>query len=113
MGAAMSRKISNHDQPIHRGPSNASSAYSTGPDPSHPSDDAVSPQQQHGAPGQYYHEEGPYHYNEAPQQPGGYAEPAYGSDQPVIRDVAAKRYTRVEKAPTFNQPGNPSIAKNF
>lgn len=110
----MGRRQSNKD--INRGPSNASSAYSTGRAQSQLSDDMAPPGAGAGAgagaPGPYYHEEGPY-YNEATPQHGPYGDGSYGVEQPVVRDVQARRNTRIEKAPTFPQPGNSGVATNF
>jgi hypothetical protein len=109
-GGAVGRRQSNKD--IHRGPSNASSAYSTGRAQSHLSDDMAPPGPGAGAPGPYYHEEGPY-YNEAAPQHSPYGDGSYGGEQPVIRDVQARRNTRIERAPAFPQQGNSGVATNF
>jgi len=94
---------------IHRGPSNASSAYSGhGVAPSEASSDVPD------VPRPYYQEEVPYNiYNEAQPGHGPYGDGTYGAqnDQPVIRDVQARRNTRIERAPTFPQQGG--IAQNF
>jgi len=94
-------------QNIQRGPSNASSAYSTGPAQSQTSDDVAG-----GAPGPYYHEEGPYYHDVAPQ-PGPYDDGPYGGDQPVVRDLQARRNARIERPPPFSQQPNSGIAQNF
>ena len=110
-GGAVGRRQSNKD--IHRGPSNASSAYSTGRAQSQVSDDMAVPGAGPGAPGPYYHEEGPY-FNEAQPQHGPYGDGSYGGEQPIIRDVQARRNTRIERAPTFpQQQGNSGVATNF
>lgn len=106
LGTAVGRQPSQKD--IHRGPSNASSAYSTGRAHSQISEPDLPP----GAPGPYYHEEGPY-YNDAAPQHGPYGDGSYGGEQPIIRDVQARRNTRIERAPTFPQQGNSGIAQNF
>lgn len=106
LGGAVGRQSSNKE--IHRGPSNASSAYSTGRAHSEISDGVPGS----GAPGPYYHEEGPY-YNDAAPQHGPYGDGSYGGEQPIIRDVQARRNTRIERAPTFPQQGNSGIAQNF
>ena len=110
-GGAVGRRQSNKD--IHRGPSNASSAYSTGRAQSQVSDDMPGPGIAVGAPGAYHHDEGPY-YNEAAPQHGPYGDGSYGGEQPIIRDVQARRNTRIERAPTFpQQQGNSGVATNF
>jgi len=95
---------------INRGPSNASSAYSGhgGIAPSEASSDIPD------MPRPYYQEEVPYNiYNDVQPGHGPYGDGTYGAenDQPVIRDVQARRNTRIERAPTFPQQGG--IAQNF
>ncbi|EHY56152.1 hypothetical protein ABEF92_005232 [Exophiala dermatitidis] len=99
---------------IRRGPSNASSAYSVGHQSEASSDT-------HNMPGPYYQEEVPYNiYNDAAASHGPYGDGSYGGDgtyagnggQPVIRDVQARRNTRIERAPTFPQTQG-GIAQNF
>ena len=107
-GAAATRRHSNSQIP-NRGPSNASSAYSNA---RADSDDGAPPPPGVPAPGGYYHEDGPY-YNDAAPQHGPYGDGSYGGEQPVIRDVQARRNTRIERAPTFPQQGNSGIAQNF
>ncbi|KAH0565833.1 hypothetical protein GP486_000781 [Trichoglossum hirsutum] len=102
----------NRQLDIHRGASNASSQYSAGArselsgegpipvGPNHP---------QHGSDGPY-EVEGNYHpggaYGEGAYQP-------YGGGQPVIRDVQARRNTRIENPTVFPQQGNAGISRNF
>lgn len=103
--SARNQRLSNS---IHRGPSNASSAYSAGGAHSEISSEHIPTM-----PGPYQHEEVPYNvYNEMNfgQNPYGDAYSQQG-DQPVIRDVQARRNTRIERAPTFPQQGG--IAQNF
>lgn len=101
---------------IHRGISNASSNYSTVTRSDH-SDSGVPSGAQYE--GQYYNADGGYddgqnysgHAYQQYQngQPGGYPSP------PVIRDVEARRNTRIE-TPTsshFPQNANSGIAANF
>ncbi|EEQ28458.1 splicing factor 3B subunit 4 [Microsporum canis CBS 113480] len=95
---------------IHRGLSNASSAYSAGAQ-SDMSDDMMPP----GAPsGAQYYEESAYY----PDGGQGYSH-GHGHDQaglgpqPVIRDVSARRNTRIESPSVFPQQGNAGIAQNF
>jgi hypothetical protein len=91
-----------HAPDIRRGISNASSAYSTAHH-SDSSDDAVQ-----GAPvgSQYYEDHGR-------PQPNAYGEMTYGGPQPVIRDVQARRNTRIETPTVVPQHGNAGIAQNF
>jgi hypothetical protein len=93
---------------LRRGASNASSAYSTGHQSEASSDTP-------NVPGPYYQEEVPYNiYNDAAPSHGPYGDGSYGSGggQPVIRDVQARRNTRIERAPTFPQTQG-GIAQNF
>ncbi len=93
---------------IRRGPSNASSAYSSG----HQSDTSS---ETPAMPGPYFQEEVPYNiYNEANSGHGPYGDGSYGGSggQPVIRDNQARRNTRMERAPTFPQAQG-GIAQNF
>lgn len=95
---------------IHRGPSNASSQYSAnGPAMSEAESD-----QQHMPNTDYYNNEVPYNiYNDVQPGHGPYGDGTYPqqNDQPVIRDVQARRNTRIERAPTFPQQGG--ISQNF
>lgn len=93
---------------IRRGASNASSAYSAGVH-SEGSDDAHM-----GGPGpnQYYDDGNPYYHDIHNSQPG-YNDAAYGMGQPVIRDVQARRNTRIENPGVYAQQGNAGIAQNF
>ena len=85
----------NQGRDIHRGPSNASSSYSA----ANGSDNS----------GEYPMPatNGQDYYNENyPQHP-------YDNGQPVIRDVSARRNTRIENPSVFPQQGNSGIAQNF
>ncbi|KAL8927732.1 MAG: hypothetical protein Q9208_002147 [Pyrenodesmia sp. 3 TL-2023] len=93
------------DKDIHRGPSNASSAYSAG----HHSDTSGDGG---GVPGQQYYREGMYYDDTMPQH-GPYGDGTYGGGQPVIRDVPARRNTRIENPSVFPQQGSSGIAQNF
>lgn len=95
-------------QDIHRGPSNASSAYS-GAHRSDTSGDGAVPGT---APGQQYYNDGLF-YDEGMPQHGPYGDGSYGGGQPVIRDVQARRNTRIENPSIIPQQGNAGIAQNF
>ena len=99
---------SNHRQDIHRGPSNASSAYSG----AHQSDTSGEGAIPGGAPGQHYYNDGLF-YDEGMPQHGPYGDGSYGGGQPVIRDVSARRNTRIENPSVIPQQGNAGIAQNF
>lgn len=112
--AAMSRgtrsRHSGISSGIHRGVSNASSAYSHGVPASEVSSEAPEIRRP------YYQEEVPYNeYTENQAAHARYDEDGYGgpSDEPVIRDVQARRNTRIERVPTFPQQGQGGIATNF
>ena len=94
--------------PLHRGPSNASSAYSG----AHRSDTSGEGMIPGGAPGQQYYNEGMF-YDESMPQHGPYGDGSYSGGQPVIRDVQARRNTRIENPSVFPQQGNAGIAQNF
>lgn len=108
LGAAPAA-ASNRPDNVNRGPSNASSAYS-GKRGSDVSDDGPSSP---GQPGPQYYEDTPY-YNDAQPNHGPYGDGSYGgAGQPIIRDVQARRNTRIEKQSIFPQQGNAGIAQNF
>ena len=89
----------NKNQGVNRGISNASSAYSGG-QKSNGSDNAAGGFA--GSPQQYYDEL---------MQPDEGGHEGYG--QPVIRDVSARRNTRIENPAIYPQHGNAGIAQNF
>lgn len=95
------------DRDINRGPSNASSAYSGG----HRSDTSGDGIPGGGVGPQYYNE-GMY-YDEAMPHHGPYGDAGYNNTQPVIRDVQARRNTRIENPAIYPQQGNAGIAQNF
>jgi hypothetical protein len=84
---------------VHRGPSNASSAYSNAARSEASSDAPSMPQP-------YYQEEAPY--NDYAQGQTG----PYDDGQPVVRDVQARRNTQIQRAPTFPQQQG-GISQNF
>jgi len=94
---------------IRRGPSNASSAYSAGGRSDH-SDDAP-PVPTIGQAYDYPQQTG-YGYG----QHGPYGDGTYGGGQdagmPVVRDVSARRDTRIQPGGAYQQ-GNSGIAQNF
>ncbi|KAL3456810.1 hypothetical protein BJX64DRAFT_31991 [Aspergillus heterothallicus] len=92
---------------IHRGPSNASSAYSAG----NHSDISEESHMSANHPGGPYYDENPY-YTDVQQQYGGYSDP-YAGGQPVIRDVQARRNTQIQNPSVFPRQGNAGIAQNF
>ncbi|PGH07950.1 hypothetical protein AJ80_07931 [Polytolypa hystricis UAMH7299] len=94
-----------NNRDIHRGPSNASSAYSAA-NRSDLSDDIPLP-----GPGVHYSDDSAY-YNDPSMQQGPYNDASYGV-QPVIRDVQARRNTRIETPSVFPQQGNAGISQNF
>lgn len=90
---------------VHRGPSNASSTYSTA-DHSDNSGDY---------PGMTGNNQQDYYANQDYYQPGPYgaSDPYGGQQQPIIRDVSARRNTRIENPSVFPHQGNSGIAQNF
>jgi hypothetical protein len=90
---------SNGRQAPKRGPSNASSAYSA----ANRSD--VSAEEPNVPP---YYSSGMYQ-----DETHGPYDGSWGGQQPVIRDVSAKRNTKIENPSVFPQQGNAGIAQNF
>ncbi|KAI9893209.1 MAG: hypothetical protein M1814_000336 [Vezdaea aestivalis] len=93
---------------IHRGPSNASSSYSAA-NRSDVSGEAPIPVNSHST---GYGADGAY-YDDANYHAGPYGDGSYGGAQPVIRDVPARRNTRIENPTVVPQQGNAGIAQNF
>ncbi|KAL9108775.1 MAG: hypothetical protein Q9227_006432 [Pyrenula ochraceoflavens] len=108
IGALGAAPAARRQENMHRGPSNASSAYS-GPRGSDASDEGPSSPQQGGAP--YYEE--PHYYSDAQPNHGPYGDGSYGGGQPIIRDVQARRNTRIQQQSHFPQQGSSGIAQNF
>ncbi len=96
---------------MRRGPSNASSSYSAG---NRSEVSAEAPVPGAPAPSNYYNNnDGAYDDSTYPH-PGPYGgEGGYAGGQPVIRDVQARRNTRIENPTVVPQQGNAGIAQNF
>ena len=86
---------------VRRGPSNASSSYSAGAYSEHSGEGSTPPMVLQ--PGVDYHPEHVFH------QQGPFPEP----HQPVIRDVTARRNTKIENPIVYPQQGNMGISQNF
>ena len=108
IGALGTMPTNGNRQDIHRGTSNASSAYSG----AHRSDTSGEGAVPGSAPAQQYYNEGMF-YDEGMPQHGPYGDGSYGGGQPVIRDVSARRNTRIENPSVIPQQGNAGIAQNF
>lgn len=111
LGSAPPAAANNRVSDIHRGPSNASSAYS-GANRSEASDDSHMSASHPTAP---FYEENPY-YGDTQQQYTAYTPYtpySEGAAQPVIRDVQARRNTRIESPAVVPRQGNAGIAQNF
>lgn len=93
---------------VHRGPSNASSSYSAANRSDNSGDYPAIPMSN---PQDYYNDHNGYYQ----QGPYGQAEPyaPQQQQQPIIRDVSARRNTRIENPSVFPQQGNSGIAQNF
>lgn len=110
LGAAPVAGSHRNNNDIRRGPSNASSSYSAGNRSDDHSDSGL------GSVGNAYSPElynsGSYGYN----QHGPYGDASYpgalDSGMPVVRDVSARRNTRIEAGGSYQQ-GNSGIAQNF
>lgn len=94
----------NRNGDIHRGPSNASSAYSA----ANRSDASEESHMSAVHPSAGYYGENPY-YGDINTH-GAYGGEDY---QPVIRDVQARRNTRIENPGVYPRQGNAGIAQNF
>jgi hypothetical protein len=94
----------NRNGDIHRGPSNASSAYSAANHSEASEESHMSAAHPSGG----YYGENPY-YGDINTH-GAYAGDDY---QPVIRDVQARRNTRIENPGVYPRQGNAGIAQNF
>ncbi|KAE8145603.1 hypothetical protein BDV25DRAFT_164327 [Aspergillus avenaceus] len=108
LGAAPVAASNNRTTDIHRGPSNASSAYSAA-NRSEASDESHMSATHPTGP---FYDDNPY-YNDMQPQYGAYGEGPYAGSPPVIRDVQARRNTRIENPAVFPRQGNAGIAQNF
>lgn len=102
VGALGSGPAANQNRGVQRGPSNASSSYSAGERHSGDAPIPVNGQYDEG-----FGQENPYY------QAGPYDGGAYGGAQPIVRDVQARRNTRIENPSVRPQQGNSGIAQNF
>ncbi|KAF7115244.1 hypothetical protein CNMCM5793_001671 [Aspergillus hiratsukae] len=98
----------NRTTDIHRGPSNASSAYSA----ANRSEASEESHMSATHPNAAFYEDNPY-YSDMQGQYGAYGDGPYVPNQPVIRDVQARRNTRIENPAVFPRQGNAGIAQNF
>ncbi|KAF2692220.1 hypothetical protein K458DRAFT_286505 [Lentithecium fluviatile CBS 122367] len=105
IGALGAAPVANNQGGVHRGPSNASSSYSAA-DRSDNSGDYPIPVNN---PQEYYDNNNGYYHATSPYDSNAYT----GQQQPVIRDVSARRNTRIENPSVFPQQGNSGIAQNF
>lgn len=97
---------------VRRGPSNASSSYSAAGQSDNSGEYPGMPNNgQHD----YYHTDAQGYYQSNPyENHGPYANGQQpGQQQPVIRDVTARRNTRIENPSVFPQQGNSGISQNF
>lgn len=94
----------NRNGDIHRGASNASSAYSA----ANRSEASEESHMSAAHPSGGYYGDNPY-YGEMTGH-GAYGDDSY---QPVIRDVQARRNTRIENPGVYPRQGNAGIAQNF
>lgn len=105
VNGAAAANSANNQAGVHRGPSNASSSYSAA---NHSDNSGDYPGMANGHPQEYYNNQDYY-------QNGPYAanDPYAAQQQPIIRDVSARRNTRIENPSVFPQQGNSGIAQNF
>ena len=106
LGAAPVTASNRHD--MRRGPSNASSSYSAGNRSDHSDSMPNSIGQAYS--GDPYEGAASYGFSQA----GPYGDGSYGGGaaMPVVRDVSARRNTRIEQGGGYQQ-GNSGIAQNF
>lgn len=105
VNGAVASNSANNQTGVHRGPSNASSSYSA----ANRSDGSGDyPGMAAGNPQEYDYNQGYYQSG-----PYGQADPYAAQQQPIIRDVSARRNTRIENPSVFPQQGNSGIAQNF
>ena len=107
LGGAPAAMGNRPDPNIARGPSNASSAYSGANRSQNSGDAPLSPVES----SPHYYNDGMY--DDGMTQHGPYGDGSYGGGQPVIRDVQARRNTRIENPSVLPQQGNAGIALNF
>lgn len=108
LGAAPAAAANSRNVDIHRGPSNASSAYSAANHSEASEESHMSATHPSGG----FYDDNPY-YNDMQPQYGAYGDGPYGGAPPVIRDVQARRNTRIENPAVFPRQGNAGIAQNF
>ena len=102
---AVAANSANNQAGVHRGISNASSTYSAA---GHSDNSGDYPGMTNSHPQDYYTNQDYY------QNPTyGTQDPYAAQQQPIIRDVSARRNTRIENPSVFPQQGNSGIAQNF
>lgn len=104
--AAAPIAAANRNSGINRGPSNASSAYSAA-NRSETSEESRGSPAHHSTP---LYGGNPY-YSDVQNAYGPFGD--HAAAQPVIRDVQARRNTRIESPSVFPRQGNAGIAQNF
>lgn len=104
VNGAVAANSANNQGGVHRGPSNASSSYSA----ANRSDNSGEYPGMHNGNPQEYYDQGYYQSN-----PYATNDPYAAQQQPIIRDVSARRNTRIENPSVFPQQGNSGIAQNF
>lgn len=109
LGAMGPATSGNRGGDINRGPSNASSSYSAVAPSDGSGENVISPAGANNYYGQQYDTGNPYGPDTAYGSPPGRAEM---SGQPVIRDVQARRNTRIENPSHFPQQ-SAGISQNF
>jgi hypothetical protein len=104
VNGAAAPNSANNQAGVARGPSNASSSYSAA---NHSDNSGDYPGMAAGNPQEFYNQQDYY------QGPYGGNDPYAAQQQPIIRDVSARRNTRIENPSVFPQQGNSGIAQNF
>ncbi|KAF2278086.1 uncharacterized protein EI97DRAFT_432168 [Westerdykella ornata] len=104
LGTAVNANPNQNQAAVHRGPSNASSSYSAAAHSDNSGDYPIPTSNP-----QDYYDNGGYNAYSNNQYYNAYTT----DQQPVIRDVSARRNTRIENPSVFPQQGNSGIAQNF
>ena len=113
LGAMGPSAAANRASDVHRGPSNASSSYSGAARSDGSGEGGIGVAYGSGPPGFYeQYPAGGNPYTEGAAAPGRQGPAELGGGQPVIRDVSARRNTRIENPAHYPQQ-SAGISQNF
>ncbi|PVH93882.1 hypothetical protein DM02DRAFT_646240 [Periconia macrospinosa] len=108
LGAGPNANQNQNQNGVHRGTSNASSSYSAAERSDNSGEYPLPMNHNQDLYNEHNNNQGYYHAS--PYDPNGYGA---APPQPIIRDVSARRNTRIESPSVFPQQGNSGIAQNF